>query len=272
MVKSNMDSYNNLLGQITNLADEAPYNLAVSIADAIGKISDASYQYDRNRIIASILQPNLRLLVGLLLDTWQRENVEVPSESIALALLSAAQVAERCRKSENVSLVWTGPKTESIPLRRTDQALLQVINEAKEKLLIVSFAVYKIEQVRQALMQAAERGVNTRICIESPDPNQGKSIYNNIQALGEAVAQKAAVYIWPISQRPQDKNGHCGILHVKCAVADENLVFISSANLTEYAFTLNMELGVLIRSSRLAGNVFAHFNRIIEDGVLIPLT
>ena len=185
MARTNMNSYNHLLEQITSLADEAPYDLAVSIADAIGKISNASYQYDRNRIFSSILQPNLRLMVGLLLDTWQKENSEVPSESIALALLSAVQVAERCRKSEDVSLVWTRTKTDSIPLRRTDQALLQVINEAKEKLLIVSFAVYKIEQVRQALLQAAERGVNIRICIESPDPNQGKSIYNNILRVKE---------------------------------------------------------------------------------------
>jgi PLD-like domain len=40
-------------------------------------------------------------------------------------------------------------------------------------------------------------------------------------------------------------------LHAKCAVIDSNLLFLSSANLTEFAFNLNMELGVLIKGGSL---------------------
>lgn len=53
--------------------------------------------------------------------------------------------------------------------------------------------------------------------------------------------------------------------------ADEELLFISSANLTEYALTLNMELGVLIKGGPLPGDVAAHFNRLIEDRVLVAV-
>ena len=38
-----------------------------------------------------------------------------------------------------------------------------------------------------------------------------------------------------------------GILHVKCAVADGEWLFLSSANLKQQAFTINMELGMLVR-------------------------
>ena len=57
----------------------------------------------------------------------------------------------------------------------------------------------------------------------------------------------AAVYVWPMDKRPIDGNGHHGSLHAKCAVADDAVLFVSSANLTAYALTLNMELGLLVQ-------------------------
>ncbi len=190
---------------------------------------------------------------------------------MALALLAAAQATEQQRRAQATSLVWTGPTGQGPALRRTDQALLQVINAAQQRLLVVSFAVYKIANIRKALVKAAERGVTIKICVEAPEPGEGKMTYDTLKALGQQVAQNATVYIWPKDKRPQDEQGKYGSLHVKCAVADEALLFISSANLTEYALTLNMELGVLIQGELLPGNVATHFNRLIEEEVLAPV-
>ena len=77
------------------------------------------------------------------------------------------------------------------------------------------------------------------------------------------MALRAALYVWPCDQRPKDTNGHAGVLHAKCAVADGQLLFLSSANLTEYAMNLNMELGVLIRSAPHAERVAAQFEQLI---------
>ncbi len=41
----------------------------------------------------------------------------------------------------------------------------------------------------------------------------------------------------------------------------------SSANLTEYALTLNMELGVLISGGPAPARVAAHLGRLVEMGV-----
>jgi phosphatidylserine/phosphatidylglycerophosphate/cardiolipin synthase-like enzyme len=60
-------------------------------------------------------------------------------------------------------------------------------------------------------------------------------------------------------------------IRVKCAVADEKLLFLSSANLTEYAFTVNMELGILIQCVNLPSDVVKHFDKLILVRVLIPL-
>jgi phosphatidylserine/phosphatidylglycerophosphate/cardiolipin synthase-like enzyme len=45
--------------------------------------------------------------------------------------------------------------------------------------------------------------------------------------------------------------------------------FLSSANLTEYAFSLNMELGLLITGGEQPPRVEDHFDRLIEIGMLI---
>ena len=104
--------------------------------------------------------------------------------------------------------------------------------------------------------------------MEEPVASAGKINQDTIKELGESILQKAKVYVWPLSQRQNDGQGRYGSLHVKCAVADASLLFISSANLTGHALSLNMELGVLIRGGLLPVNVSEHFKRLIEGGVL----
>jgi len=85
------------------------------------------------------------------------------------------------------------------------------------------------------------------------------------------VAAVATVYYWPQENREHDDNGKHGILHVKCAVADGKQIFLSSANLTEYAFSINMELGMLVTGGKLPAQVEQHFRRLIETGVLVKV-
>jgi phosphatidylserine/phosphatidylglycerophosphate/cardiolipin synthase-like enzyme len=44
-------------------------------------------------------------------------------------------------------------------------------------------------------------------------------------------------------------------------------MLVSSANLTEYALTLNMEMGILVRDGPLPGQVKVHLDRLVEQGV-----
>ena len=67
------------------------------------------------------------------------------------------------------------------------------------------------------------------------------------------------------------ERGNAGVLHAKCVVADGRWLFISSANLTEHAFTVNMELGVLISGGKLPLRVEEHFDGLIASGALSPL-
>ena len=51
-------------------------------------------------------------------------------------------------------------------------------------------------------------------------------------------------------------------------MADGEWLFLSSANLTEYAFTINMELGMLVTGGTMPSRVERQFDQLIQDGHL----
>jgi|SRR6516164_255392 phosphatidylserine/phosphatidylglycerophosphate/cardiolipin synthase-like enzyme len=84
---------------------------------------------------------------------------------------------------------------------------------------------------------------------------------------------------WPGSARPSvfydpralEPEGPGGVLHAKAVVADDEAVFITSANLTEAALDRNIELGVLIRDRAFALTVGGYFRSLIDRILLKPL-
>jgi len=71
--------------------------------------------------------------------------------------------------------------------------------------------------------------------------------------------------------RALDPEGPGGVLHAKAVVADDEAVFITSANLTEAALDRNIELGVLIRDRAVALAVGGYFRSLIDRDPLKPL-
>ena len=75
----------------------------------------------------------------------------------------------------------------------------------------------------------------------------------------------AAVYYDPRSLEP---DGPTGVLHAKAVVADDEAVFVTSANLTEAALDRNIEIGLLVRDRALAPTVSSHFRALIDRDLL----
>ncbi len=245
---------------------DLPHDLAAGLADTLGKTALDTWAQRRSKAVAAVPQPALRQRIDALLDAWQTQAPEATADSVALAIVSAAAAEAYQRRQQRVELVWTGPNAPSTPLRHTGQVLQQVIDTAQGDLLIVSFAVYNIGLVVQALVAAAGRGVRLRICLEAPEPGGQGLAYDTIAALGSEVGRLAQLYIWPLDKRPVGPSGKPASLHVKCAVADRHTLFVSSANLTEYAMALNMELGVLIKGGELPGRVSSTLRRLQQSG------
>ncbi|MEI6415656.1 MAG: DISARM system phospholipase D-like protein DrmC, partial [Pseudomonadota bacterium] len=238
------------------LSCSLPSSTVEAVASAILSCPEGSLRAEITKRVAHHQHRHLALAF---LDRWQTEAKDMNPRTVAVALQTAAYSEQTRRDSQSVELVWTGPDPGQMPFRRTEPAILQILDAAKERITLVSFAVYRIPNVARALVQAARRGVRLTVIVETPDKIEGQGEYSTIHALGQEVEMASAIYFWPQENRPVGENKKVGILHVKCAVADGEWLFLSSANLTQQAFTLNMELGMLVRGGTIPDRVEQQF-------------
>jgi phosphatidylserine/phosphatidylglycerophosphate/cardiolipin synthase-like enzyme len=204
-----------------------------------------------------------------LVDLWTQV-LDLDPVALSLALRVAQRAVGEVASQQTIELVWTGPRTEEVPVRRNDQALREVIQSAERELLLVSYAVFNVPKIAEGLAAAVARGAAVRLVLEFQGAEEGDQTYDPLVALGE-LPEGVRVFQWPFEKRPQfGTSSKRGYIHVKCAVADHNLAFVSSANLTAYAMEANMELGVLIRGGLVPKRIAAHFEGLISKGVLEP--
>jgi phosphatidylserine/phosphatidylglycerophosphate/cardiolipin synthase-like enzyme len=263
------DEYHQIGAAAARLANRLPYSVMIGVAEAVVLHGALERATRRQAILQSLPTPDFRDATADFIDRWHSLAAGVGSEAVAVALLTAAKSQHDHRHEETVEIVWTGPAPSETRFRQTEQAILEVVNSATRHLTVVSYAVYRIPRIREALVAAASRRVAIRLIVETPNRVEGQGEYDCLLALGDNVASACSVYYWPQENRPKDNNGKIGILHVKCAVADGHWLFLSSANLTEYAFTINMELGVLVTGGKLPGQVERHFERLMGAGQLV---
>jgi len=221
----------------------------------------------RATVLEAVSQPGVRQQVGELLDLWQEDALGT-TVSLAWALRAAHATDAEQRRRQRLELVWTGPTRHGTTLRRTDQALLELVRAARHRLLIVSFAAYRVPAVHEALVAASARGVAIDFVFESPEESDGKIDIDPRRALSQDLLRKCTVWVWPLEQRERDERNRHGALHAKCALADGERMLVSSANFTGDALSLNMELGLLIEGGDMPREVEEHLEALMRDGVL----
>jgi phosphatidylserine/phosphatidylglycerophosphate/cardiolipin synthase-like enzyme len=260
-----MDSIPTTIEAVARLAVGVP----VDVLERVAQVVSASETTElRSRVAEVIPHPNHRSLCQRFVNEWLSSPSPVSGLEVAMSLRTAAHLGRLRDRSQSIELAWTGPRSQPVSHRHTEQAILQVLDSARVRITLVCYAVYRIPHVRDALVRAARRGVRVVIIVETPDRMQGQHEYDTIRALGEDVAACSTLYFWPKDRRERDPNGKVGILHVKCVVADGRWLFLSSANLTEYAFSINMELGVLITGGEPPRLVEQQFQQLIGAGLL----
>ena len=67
-----------------------------------------------------------------------------------------------------VEPVWTGPATAEMSVRLSRAALLEVIGLARHRLILVSYAAYKVGDLVEALVAAHGRGVDLLVSCARP--------------------------------------------------------------------------------------------------------
>lgn len=256
------------LEQIVAAARAIPGPVLEQFCAALEGLPEHATPEARLAIASHFIQPTARQMLTGLVSVWNAQGMALSPACLAWALRGASAVDDDWRKGFSLELVWTGPIPAGSTLRRTDQALLDLIRQARRSLILVTFTAYNIPAIKEALAKALTRGIHLTLVLESAEYSDGKIQHECMGAFGPQIINQAHVYVWPLAQRHHDAQGRYGSLHVKCAVADDTHAVLSSANLTGHALNLNMEMGVVIRGSDLPSRISEHIYNLIAQQVL----
>ncbi len=232
-----------------------------ALAGAIRKMEGAKANVALSDVVGTA---TAKTVVERLVDAWRATSVG--ADELASMLLAASHAFENVSKHQSTELVWTGPTTPFVSARRTEQALLQVIGAAKQTLFITSFVAYDVSTIVKALNDASTRGVIISMLLESSQDHGGSISFDVIGKM-RTLVPAARLYAW----RERAAQFADGRVHAKVAVADGDVCFITSANLTGYAMEQNMEAGVLLTGGQIPKLLHDHLQALIDTKTVSPV-
>ncbi|MGE9010698.1 DISARM system phospholipase D-like protein DrmC [Leptospira interrogans] len=247
-----------LLETIIELASNSPPDKIEQLAHAVRGLSNA---HDTKSLLSWAVNPVTKTRLDMLIAAWR--NVDIPGAELAGMLVGAATTYHHVKAEQEIELVWTGPSSTLIATRKTEQALLQVIDAARSRLFITSFVAYNVASIMAALDKAIGRGVALTMLLEASNKDGGGVSIDGLGKMKKALP-RAAMLSWV--KKNEGFSG--GKVHAKVAVADEAFCFISSANLTGHAMERNMEAGVLIRGGALPRDLHRHLEALETTQVI----
>lgn len=199
--------------------------------------------------------------------------------------LSGATVAAWIRslgkaeaRAPRADLVWSGPAVPGVHARSTRRVYEELVGSAEHSLWISTYAFFDGPKAFEVLAQRMDAvpALNATLLLNLQRRSGDTS---NSDQLIRRFAERFWTIEWPGRSRPRiyfdpralDLDGPGGVLHAKAVIADDDAVFITSANLTEAALDRNIELGFLVHDRTLAASVSSHFVGLIEKGLLAPM-
>lgn len=232
-----------------------------ALAGKIREIEDVKASVSLSDVVGTA---TARAVVDGLVDAWRATSLG--SDELAMMLLAAGHAFENVSKHQSTEFVWTGPMTPFVSARRTEQALLQVIGAAEQNLFITSFVAYDVSTIVKALNDASARGVSISMLLESSQDHGGSISFDVIGKM-RSLVPSVKLYAWHERAAPF---AH-GRVHAKVAVADKDVCFITSANLTGHAMEQNMEAGVLLTGGQIPGLLHNHLQALVDTKIVFPV-
>ena len=104
---------------------------------------------------------------------------------LAIALESAGIAVDEGRSRE-VSVVWTGPAA-GVPVLRLTRAVVEEVIGAAGRLLVISFAAYRVPVVVDALVAATDHGVQLDLVLETAADSSGMLAFDSLAVLPQDV-------------------------------------------------------------------------------------
>jgi len=138
------------------------------VCDRLERLEGPLSRSGSSSVAAALAPAHARTALGTFIQACAAEDPPVEACAAAHVLRAAAAALELQRQRLQVEIVWTGPSPFGAGLRRTQQALLDLIESAQRHLLVVMYIAYDVPEVVAALQRAAARGVRLDLVLETP--------------------------------------------------------------------------------------------------------
>ncbi|MBI1833127.1 MAG: phospholipase [Planctomycetes bacterium] len=188
--------------------------------------------------------------------------------------------SQRPLAEDLIDLVTTGPEAPGVSNRDTSVVVRELFAHAQHSVLVAGYAVYQGQRVFQALANRMEDLPELQVRMFL-DIQRGHGDTATSSEIARRFADRCRKKQWPEQRKlpevffdPRALEADVqkkACLHAKCVVVDRKDLFVSSANFTEAAQERNVEVGLLIHSSVLAGRVQGHFEALLDSNMLARL-
>jgi len=211
-------------------------------------------------------------VVGAVLEL---ERLGIWGPAAAAWIRTVERAAARTPKPD---LVWSGPEVPGLHARDTRRVYEELLGSAERSVWASTYAFFDGPRAFEVLARRMDARPELRVTLLL-NIQRKRGDTTAAEHLVRRFADRFWTTDWPGSSRPSvyydpralDLEGPGGVLHAKAVVADDEAVFVTSANLTEAALERNIELGLLVRDRALAASVSSHFRGLIDRGLLHPL-
>ncbi len=210
------------------------------------------------------------------LESWRAAGGSQQALMLTLQALLAQRRSDAAARS--IELVWSGPDEGAGSITRDQSVLIrQLVEGAEQRLLLTTYAFYKGPFIKELFQLIRTRMValpqlQVRIVCNI---HRDRGDTSSPDALIRKFQQRTWSRLWPkppapalfFDPRSLSLEEEKAVCHVKAVVADQELL-ITSANLTDAAQLSNFELGLHLSSGSHANDVWDHFDRLIQLGLL----
>ncbi|MEV7776684.1 DISARM system phospholipase D-like protein DrmC [Kitasatospora sp. NPDC088351] len=220
------------------------------------------------RLIAAHPGAGLGPRAALLLSSWTATDPQLPGPALALALQTASIRYEQDLATHHVEIAVSGPMSDAVPVRLTASVAIDVIRTAISTLLVTSYAAFGIREIVREIQAAADRGVSVDLVLETAHTSGGRlhGSTDGRTALHELrFHPDVRLWQWANDER-HGPGGRRGSMHAKVIAADQSIVLIGSANLTDSAYSDNLEVGAIIRDNKAVSHLVDHFRALMHSG------
>lgn len=198
-------------------------------------------------------------------------------QAVVRAAMEDSSPSYETSRGTEVQLVGTFPpglgEPEGVSVVPIADELRQLFFDADEIVRIANPYFDPNRTVTGDIASLAARGVETRILTretESGTPGLAETLNTIYEEIPDDRRNLFTVH--DLFKRDEDTGYQTFATHAKVAIADEELCYIGSANLTELSLESNFELGILVRGE-VVGDVARIFDRVVAASrrVSLPL-